>query len=97
MRLKPNAGAEFTRIVESEILPLLRKQKGFTDEVTFVACEGKNALAISFWDRKKSADNYARDTYPQVMSILAAVVEGAPVVQAYEVASSTLHEIAAYK
>ena len=97
MRLKANAGPEYARIVESDILPLLRKQPGFADEVTFGACEGKNALAISFWDRKKSADNYARDTYPQVSSILAAVVEGAPVVQASGVANSTLHEVAAHE
>ncbi len=97
MRLKPKAGPEFTGIVENEILPLLRKQPGFADALTFVACEGKNALAISFWDRKQCADNYARDTYPQVLHILGAVVEGAPVVQGYEVANSTLHEVAAYQ
>ena len=37
MKLKANSAAEFTRIIENEIIPLLRKQKGFRDEVTFVA------------------------------------------------------------
>ena len=31
MELKPNATTEFTNVVESKILPLLRKQKGFRD------------------------------------------------------------------
>jgi hypothetical protein len=29
IRLKANSAAEFTRVIESEIIPLLRKQKGF--------------------------------------------------------------------
>ena len=37
MELKPNTTTEFTNLVESKILPILRKQKGFRDEMTFVA------------------------------------------------------------
>ena len=33
--LKPNSVAEFTRAIENEVIPLLRKQKGFQDEITF--------------------------------------------------------------
>ena len=36
MHLKPNTLNEFTRTLESEIIPLLRKQKGFRDEITAV-------------------------------------------------------------
>ena len=35
-RLKPNSIAAFTKLIEDETLPLLRKQKGFQDEITFV-------------------------------------------------------------
>ena len=35
MHLKPNSAAEFTQRLEKDILPLLRKQKGFQDEITF--------------------------------------------------------------
>lgn len=31
MHLKPNSAAEFTRRLETDIIPLLRKQKGFQD------------------------------------------------------------------
>jgi hypothetical protein len=96
MHLKGNTPGEFTQTFEKDILPLLRKQNGFKDEITFVAANGKDALAISFWDRKESADAYSRDTYPQVLKGLAKVVEGTPEVQAYEVASSTVHKIAAH-
>ena len=40
IRLKPNSVAEFTQLIEKETLPLLRKQKGFQDEMTFVVPGG---------------------------------------------------------
>jgi hypothetical protein len=95
MNLKPNAAREFTQTFEKDILPILRKQNGFKDEITFVGTDGKDVLAISLWDRKESADQYGRETYPQVLKGLARVVEGTPEVHAYEVANSTWHKIGA--
>jgi hypothetical protein len=40
---------------------MLRKQKGFKDEVTFVAPGGTEAIGISLWDQKENADAYSRD------------------------------------
>ena len=95
LHLKPNSISEFTSKFEKDILPLLRKQNGFKDEITFLAEDGRDAVAISLWDRKESADQYSRDTYPQVLKGLAKVVEGTPEVRAYEVSNSTFHKIAA--
>ena len=94
--LKPNTAKDFTKKFETDILPLLRKQNGFKDEITFLGAGGKDAVAISLWDRKESADAYSRDTYPEVLKGLATMVEGTPKVNAYEVASSTFHKIAAH-
>lgn len=93
--LKPNTASDFTQTLEKEILPLMRKQNGFKDEITFVNEGGREALAISLWDRKESADQYGRDTYPQVLKGLSKVVEGTPQVHGYEVSNSTFHKIAA--
>jgi hypothetical protein len=93
--LKPNTASEFTQTFEKDILPLLRKQNGFKDEITFLGEDGKDAVAISLWDRKESADVYSRETYPQVLKGLAKVVSGTPEVHAYEVCNSTFHKIAA--
>jgi len=95
MHLKPNSVAEFTRRLENDILPLLRKQKGFQDEVTFVGQGGREAFAISLWDTAENAEAYNRGTYPEVTKFLATVVEGAPQVETYDVANSTSHKIAA--
>ena|SRR5229473_5600798 len=96
IRLKPNSVAEFTRLIENETLPLLRKQKGFQDEITLVAPGGADAVAVSLWDQKENADAYSRDTYPGLLKTLGKVVEGTPQIHTYEVANSTFHKIAAH-
>jgi hypothetical protein len=95
LHLKPNTAAEFNKTFTSDVLPLLRKQNGFTDEITLVDPNGRDAVAISLWDRKESADRYSRDTYPQVLRDLAKVVDGTPEVHSYEVGISTFHKVAA--
>ncbi len=95
MHLKPNSVAEFTRTLDQEIIPLLRKQKGFQDEITFVVPNGTEAVGISLWDQKENAEAYNRETYPAVLKALGKVVEGTPQVQTYEVCNSTFHKIAA--
>ena len=93
MHLKPNSVAEFTQRLEKQIIPLLRKQKGFQDEITFVAPGGTQAFGISLWENKENAETYNRGTYPEVAKILSRVVEGTPQVETYEVANSTFHKI----
>ena len=95
MELKPDSRKEFTRKIEAEILPLLRKQKGFQDGITFVNPAGKNAFAVSLWDSKESAENYSRVAFTEVTKLLSKLVEGTPRVKTYEVANSTIHKIAA--
>ena len=95
IRLKPNVVAEFNRTMETDILLLLQKQKGFRDEISLVASNGSEAVGISLWDHKEDAEAYNRTTYPEVQKLLAKVSEGTPQVQTYEVGSSTIHKAAA--
>lgn len=94
MHLKPNSVAEFTQRLEKDVLPLLRKQKGFQDEITFVGQSGREAFGISLWDKAEDAEAYNRGTYSDVTNFLATVVEGVPQVETYSVANSTFHKIA---
>jgi len=96
MNLKANSSAEFTRTLESQVIPLLRKQKGFQDEITLLASHGTAAVAISLWDRIENADAYARETYPEVLKTLAKIIDGSPKVESQEVSNSTFHKIAAH-
>src|SRR6266542_1151229 len=56
MKLKANSAPEFNRIIANEIIPLLRKEKGFEDEITFIAPERSEAVAITFWATKENAE-----------------------------------------
>lgn len=93
--LKAIRPEELTETFEKDILPLLQKQNGFTDEITCISPDRKNGVAISLWERKEQAEVYSRETYPQVLKSLARVVEGTPEVRGYEVPISTLHRTAA--
>jgi quinol monooxygenase YgiN len=95
LNIKPNQREELTQVFEREILPLLQKQNGFTDEIVCIDQNNKSVIAISLWENKESADRYNRETYPQVLKSLARFVEGTPEVRGCEVAFSTLHKTAA--
>ena len=97
MRLKPNGVAEFNKTLENEVLPLLQKQKGFQDELVLVSSNGTEAVGISLWDQKDSAEAYNRTAYPEVQKLLSKVIEGTPQVQTYEVSTSTLQKTAAHR
>jgi len=97
LKLKANSATELNRIAEAEILPILRKQKGFRDETTFIAPERSEAVANSFWDTKADADAYSRTAYADVLKTLSSVIDGAPTVKTFEFASSTRQPLAASK
>jgi heme-degrading monooxygenase HmoA len=95
LKLKANTASEFGRLMENEILPLLRKQPGFCDEITFVAPERSEVMAISFWETKENLETYNQNGYPELLKIVATIIEGTPKVETFVLATSTLHKLAA--
>jgi quinol monooxygenase YgiN len=93
-RLKSDMLSDYTRTFENEILPLLRKQKGFKDELTLSNPSSLDAIAISLWENKAHADAYNTSTYPQVLKTLARLIDGTPKVQTFEAVTSTFHNVA---
>src|SRR5437867_685844 len=63
IRVRPESVAEFNRTLENNILPLLRKQKGFKEEITLV--NGTEVVGISLWDTRESAEAYQRTAYSE--------------------------------
>jgi heme-degrading monooxygenase HmoA len=74
---------------------MLRRQPGFRDEITFLAPDGEEAVAISLWENRANAEAYSRETYPAVLQKLERLVDGTPKVASYEVPISTFHNAAA--
>ena len=92
-RLKPNMQSDYTRTFENQIIPLLRKQKGFKDEITLTNPGSQDAVSISLWENKNNADDYNTNTYPEVLRTLAKVIDGSPRVQTFETVMSTFHNV----
>ncbi len=92
-RLKSNMQSDYTRTFENQILPLLRKQKGFKDELTLSNPASQDAVSISLWDNKNNADDFNTNTYPEVLKTLAKVIDGTPRIHTFETVISTLHHV----
>ena len=95
MELNPNSLTDFTAKLESDIIPLLRKQAGFMDELTFVEPDGKRAFAVSLWDSKQNAEAYSQASYTDVTKMLSGMIQGTPQVKTFDVVHSTSHKIGA--
>jgi hypothetical protein len=95
VQLKPKQSPEFTRLVEKEVIPMLRKQKGFLDEITFISPDLTEAVGNSFWETKADAEAYTRTGYAEVLRSLENVIEGTPTVGTANVSNSTFHKLAA--
>jgi hypothetical protein len=95
IHLKPNSAREFTEIEEKEVIPVVRKLKGFRDLIALVLPSGTEAFVITLWDGVESAEAYGRETYPRLVKVLANVTDGTPVLETYNVSNSTLHKIGA--
>jgi hypothetical protein len=96
IHLKSSMLSDYTRTFENDVLPLLRKQKGFRDEITFASPGGVDVTAISLWENKADADAYNTNTYPQVLKTMERLIEGTPKVQTSDVVNSTFHKIAVH-
>ena len=92
--LKSNMFSDYTRTFENDTLPLLRKQKGFKDEITLSNPGSLDVIAISLWDSKFNADAYNTNGYPEVLRTLGRMIDGTPKVQTFETVSSTFHNVA---
>ena len=97
IKLKADSAIELTRINENEIIPILRKQKGFLDETTLISPERLEAIGNSFWETKEDAEAYNRTGFPEVLKTLSNVIDGIPTVKTFEFATPTCRETAAGK
>jgi hypothetical protein len=94
IHLKSNMLSDYTRTLEKDVLPLLRKQKGFTDEITLSNPGSLDVIAISLWENRADAEAYNTNTYPEVLKTFARMIDGTPKVQTFDAVTSTFHKVA---
>jgi len=90
---KPEKFGLFTQRFEKDVIPLLQKQSGFRDELSFFDKDKDEAISMSFWDTQRQADTYARDLYPSIHKKMEDMLEDTPQVRSFEVANSTWYDI----
>lgn len=95
MHLKADRAGDFIKKMENEIIPLLRQQHGFLDEITLMSQSGKEVYAYSFWENSADAERYDKNVFAQVTNLLAGIIDGTLRIHTYIVANSTFHKMAA--
>src|SRR5579862_3361978 len=95
-RISPNMQPDYTHAFENQILPLLRKQKGFKEEITLCNSGSQEAVSISMWEHKSDADDYNTRVYPEVLKTLAKTIEGTPHVHTFETVATSFREVPAF-
>ncbi|MFL6436992.1 MAG: hypothetical protein ACJ71Q_05385 [Terriglobales bacterium] len=95
VHLKPNTLNDFKQTFEKEVIPMLRKQAGFRDEITLAGDNDAYVTAISLWESKEQAEAYNSNTYPTVLKTLDKFLDGPPKVRVSSVISSTSHKLTA--
>jgi hypothetical protein len=94
-RIKANMQSDYTRTFENQIVPLLKKQKGFKEEITLCNPTSQDAVSISLWEHKSNAEDYNTRAYPEMLKALGNVIDGTPRVQTFETVVSTFHNVPA--
>jgi len=94
IHLKSNMLSDYTRTFEKDVLPMLRKQKGFKDEITLSNPGSVDVIAISLWESRTNAEAYSTNAYPEVLKAFARMIDGTPKVQTFETVTSTFHNVA---
>jgi hypothetical protein len=89
MQLRQNDAADFTRVIDSEIIPLLRKQPGFRDELVLINPTAAQAETISLWNTQESADTFGRGPYADMLKMIERFIKHKPQVEGYQVAKTT--------
>jgi heme-degrading monooxygenase HmoA len=87
--IKPGLLEDVTHKMAVDVIPLLKKQDGFRDEISFFNEDANESIAISFWDSKKLADRYGNELFPKVLGQLKDDLEDTPQVRGFEVTNST--------
>ena len=80
--------------MEHDVISMVHNQNGFQDLLTFFAPGAGAVTAISLRDSASNAEIHRRATYHDVLKRLAALLEGIPKVDTFDVVNSTFHKIA---
>jgi len=95
---KSGKARELCNTIDDKVLPILNRQAGFVDETVIVSdTEPNRILALSFWNTREDAQRYEREQFDTVQKTVQHLLETAPVVQTFDIHTSTAHRVATEK
>lgn len=92
IRVKLEMFSEFAKVFEREIVPLLRRQKGFRDDLVLATPGSRDVQVLSFWEASEDAQAYHNSAHREALKLLAGIVEASPRVGSPDVLHTTLYE-----
>ena len=81
--LKSESASQFLHKIEYEVIPLLRKQRGFLDQLILLSDSGKIVYVYTFWEGSEHAEKYDCATLPVLTKLLTEVIDGGLRVHAF--------------
>ncbi len=95
---KSGKSNELANTINEKVVPILKKQRGFVDEVILVSdAERDRVLALSFWNTREDAEQYHREQYPKIQDTLKPLLDVEPAIRTFEVHTSMGYKIVAGK
>ncbi len=94
VNLKPDRYNEFKTLYENEILPIVRRQTGFLDEISLVTeTKMDRHIVITLWKSKMDAENYHKRDFPKILDMLKPFLAGNPTVEYFTVEHTTFRKV----
>ena len=91
---KSGKARELSTIINDKVLPILKKQAGFVDEMLLFETTNPNrGVGLSFWKRQEDAERYHREVFPQLVESLRHFIETAPTVRSFNLEAAETFRI----
>ena len=91
--LKPGKKDEFLNAWSSQILPLLKKQDGFVDEVLLFEEGSEQPRGLSFWETREQCEHYQREVFPQAKNFVQHLMHDKPKIRSFDVEAAEIFKI----
>jgi quinol monooxygenase YgiN len=83
---KSGKSKELTNTINEKVVPTLKKQRGFVDEIVLASdTEPDRILAIRFWNKREDAELYHREQFPNIQNSVRHLLEAEPLVRTFNV------------
>lgn len=95
---KSGKAKEVCNTIREKVLPILKNQSGFVDEITLISTINPNrVIGMSVWKSKEDAERYHNQQFQTITNLLRNHLERDPTVETFDMEFSTVHKVAAGK